>query len=141
MNRQDLKCIKKEVAEIRQQNVEEKYLMFVNFLECYIVSFTSLGLNHKITRDVLNAFKEFCIIMKKEDYILSRLIKKYNKLEIDQANNLLNDLDLLNEKTYKYYESVFCSIEENIEVGGGSQVKKYRKDFKTLLEFDLFADK
>lgn len=138
MDREDLKYIKGDTNATRLKNVEQVYLMFVNFLECYLMSASIKGFTHKYTKDTVIAFKEFYSIIRKEDSIFTGLVNNYKNIDLDEANDILNSLDLLNDKTYEYYESVFACIEDALTTGDDYRAKRYPKEFKTLIETDEF---
>jgi hypothetical protein len=55
-------------------------------------------------------------------------------MEIVDAMDILNDLDLLNEKTCEYYKTVFWCIEDAITTGDDFRAKRRVKEFNTLIE-------
>ncbi|MBR1414039.1 MAG: hypothetical protein IJ574_05180 [Bacilli bacterium] len=138
MTNEEKNCIKIDINEIKRDNIEELWLIFKCFINCYISSGFKMGLNNQITKETIIAFKEFYNILKKEKYILNSLIENYNNLDFDEVIELLNDLDILNEKTFNYYYSVFDNIEDATLTKEEYRAKRYKKDFDTLIETDKY---
>ena len=131
-------CIKIDVNEIKKDNVEELWLMFQYFIICYMSSIINLGVCNTVTSEAKMAFNEFYCILKKEKDILNIIFNNCNKLDFDEVVKFLNDLDILNEKTFNYYYSIFDNIEDAIETKEEYRAKRSKKSFRTLIETDEY---
>ena len=81
--------------------------MFINFLEYYLKAISIKGLGHKYTKDTLVAFKEYYSIIRKEDSIFIDLVTNHKDIELDEANDILNSLDILKKRLMSIMSQYF----------------------------------
>ena len=59
MNLQEIENLKDDIKDIKKENMEELFLITKYCFSTYIKSSIIYGINHYITKDVINILKEF----------------------------------------------------------------------------------
>lgn len=120
---------KYELQQIINLNNLEFLMMVKEYLPIYIKSLlcdNNLKNNRKVLLQKLNEYK---YIIKQENAYMKYIKNNFLELKnVASLNEVLGKLDILNEKTYCYYDSVLKEFEEN------SNNIVPLKSFKTLLE-------
>lgn len=141
MNRDEYINFKDDVRSIKMQNVFEILTMFNYCLNAYMNSVFVFGINSNVSKDVISSWKEFRKIIKKEKNILNFLLNNYKKINIDEVNNFICELDDLNEETVQYYYKYLDGIDDACDMGVEWKAKRPVKYFDTLIENCLYDNK
>ena len=122
-----------------------KKMIYLNQLEFmllakkyFLMYFTSLirDLNGEENRDILKEkIREYSNIIREENRYLGYLIKGLNQVRNEETfDRILDDLDFINEQTYRYYDSILYEYEENIFSHTLNRKIVRPKTFQTILE-------
>lgn len=133
MDKNDKKLLKQELISIEKQNIEELILITKDCFELYLYSLIRYKSLNSYNKIIYNIWKEFYYNIKKEKTILNFLLKKYEKLNLSDVYLFLDELDILNEKTYLYYDNILLLTEEAIDLDKSYHIEK-QKEFETLIE-------
>lgn len=137
----ELKNLKGDVREIYFQNVEEFLLMLKYCLIAFVKSVKSFGLNHAVSKDIVQLWKEFLNILKEEQVLLKYLIE-YGFLEdAEEVDKFILELENVNEEMIKYYYEVLDEIETACEMKTEWRATRKRKNFATLIETNDYREK
>ena len=141
MNYSEYKSLKEDINSIKFQNIEETLFMFNYWLNAYVDSILTFGINSAVTKDILDFWKEFKNIILEEKNILNFLLKNYSLIDIDEANNFICELDDLNEETVNYYYKFLDDVNIACNMELEWKAKRPIKSFDTLIESDKYHKK
>lgn len=141
MNHDEYKNFKDDVRNIKKQNIEEFLLMFNYCLNAYMNSVCVFGINSSVSKDIINFWREFRSIINEEKNILNFLLNNYTKINIDEVNNFICELDDLNEETIEYCYKYLEGIEDACSMGVEWKARRPIKNFDTLIDTDLYYKK
>lgn len=141
MEKLDLIFLKKDILNIRFQNIEEIILMVKYCLVAYAKSVISFGFKHSVTSEVVRVWKEFLSIVIEEKNLLNKIVEYGLFVDVDEVYNFLDELDDLNEETILYYYRVLDDIETACEMGDSWRATRPKRDFRTLIEIDEYRKK
>lgn len=123
---------KKELKELIRLNIDEALNLTKEYLQVYAISFI-YDKNAEKRKILKEKLKEYLSIIKEENKYYEFLLKNIDKIKNeDKLNDILNRLDILNNKTYLYFNSILCEYENNIYE---DKIVPF-KDFKMLNERD-----
>ncbi len=130
---------------------ELKHIIFLNKLEIismtkeyFLVYLISLikdfnGRNNRIV--LIEKLKEFYSCVKLENKCIKYLLKNLDKVTNEKVlNEVLDDLDLLNEKTYLYFNTILSEYENNMYCKDLSRSIIPFKYFKTINENNKYLE-
>lgn len=130
----------KKLKELKKLNKKELFTMTMQY---YLTFFLSLfkKSNPQERKMLLEKLKEYSKIVKEENSYYDHFRKNLSKIKNkEEYNRILNYLDILNEKTYLYFEKILSDYEESMHERNLSFTLPYQ-DFKTLLQLtDLKED-
>lgn len=132
--------IKKEIKDIVRDNKEEKSLVSKYILSTLIKSITVFGINHNITLECRNIHKLFKRIYSYENAIYMFLLSKSEFIDYNEYIELIDKLDILNEKTIRYIYSLLDDIEDACETNQEIRAQHIKKDFKYITETDEYIN-
>ena len=125
--------MQKELKQLKKLNKKE-FLTLAK--EYYLTSFLSLlkDKNYKRRKALLEKLHEYGEIIKEENSYYSYLLENISKIRnVEEYDRIMDFLDVLNEKTYAYFERVLLEYEEFLMNDKENFAFPYR-DFQTLLE-------
>lgn len=135
------KILRDDVQNILYQDVEEFLLMAKYCLKAYVKSVICFGVQHPVTKDVVEIWKEFVSILIEEKNILKYLIQYSSLEDLEEVNAFMFELDDLNTETIQYYYQVLDGIESACEMKTDWRAVRPKKDFDTLIETDEYRKK
>ena len=121
MNKELKREYKKEISEIKKQNVETLLLV----LQYSILNILEATDNTKQSMEVL---KEVRAITNEEKKLLKFIKNNINRMNSDSLDKMLDILDEVNEKTTQYYYYLLDNSSANMNIE-----KRYRR-LETLIE-------
>lgn len=130
-----------DLKEKIRLNKLEALTMLREYIFMYIISFKN-DFNGKDNREILlEKLKEYFNITREENSYLRFLLVNIDKVCDEVAlNKVLDDLDVLNENTYKYYDSILKEYEDNLFCGNLERKFVPTKSFKTILETSAYLE-
>lgn len=137
MDKIEKKLIKTCIEEIQDVNIEQKLLIFKNFIETLLTSLIIFG-NNEITKDTYNIWKEFKKIQKEEKEIYKFLIKYAIEIDFNKCLELFDLLESINEQTIIYYLDALSDIQSACEMKNELYAKHSKRNFSTLIETDEY---
>ncbi len=140
MNNKEKANLKDEITDIKKEDLEEIILITKYCFNALIKSIITFGINHQITKEVINVFKEFLSIINEEKKYLNFLLEHSNILDANEVNKYLFKLDDINEKTIKYYYEVLDGIEDACDTKIEWKSKRPNKSFNSLIETDEYIN-
>lgn len=126
--------IQNEITSIKKLNLEQLYLLLKYSLITSIKTFSTFGMKNEVTKNSLSVLEEFFKIYSEERKILKFLNTNKNRIDINATYEILDKLDELNEKTFKYYYDVLDAIEDACDMQDINRTKRPIKNFNTLIE-------
>ena len=138
MDKCSKKEMKKEINTRKIQNSEAIISMLIYCIEAGIYSIMAFGVNHDVSKDVLNIWIENYRIFQEENYLLNLLKKKSNEMESDVANEFLDELDSVYDETIPYYYKVLDDILTAAEMKESYRALRVKRNFNTLIETDEY---
>lgn len=134
--------IRKELEEITKLNRKENIQLTIEYLKFYIKSIFQDPSGKDRRKELLNKLSEYHQIIKEENTYMSHIIKNIDKIkDFDELERILDELDILNESTYRFYDNILLEYDNNIYSDRlDRRIVPYR-DFKTLLERTDYLEK
>lgn len=126
-----------EFKKLRKSNNLEKMYMIKEYIGIYLVLMLK---NDKLKqKKLLKSLRKYLNTIKIENEIYKFL--EFNEEKINDSNELdklLDQIDLIHEKTYKYYDKILLNCEENYD--REYDIIPYQ-DFNTIVENDSMISK
>lgn len=134
--------IKQELEEIKILNKKENTQLTIEYLKFYIKSIFQDPTGKERRKELLSKLDEYNRIITEENVYMSHIIKNIDKIkDFAELSHLLDELDMLNELTYNYYDRILLEYDNNIYSEKlDRKIVPYR-DFKTLLERTDYLEK
>ena len=136
---------KKEIIDfikyLKKTTPEEIRMITLSCYKVILLSSFTFGLRNEITKDCFRIIKEYVEICNRENEIFDYIIGNLDNFYLDDTINYLEDLDLLNESTYRYYDGVIADIEYAIKIKNPNKGKRRYCNFNTLLDSDYYYDR
>lgn len=129
-----------DIKSMKKGSYEQMWLITMYGLGSYFKSLLRFGSNSKVTRDNLNVIKEMFSILKTEREMLNFILRNLDKFEINSAQDVVQMLDDLNDKTVEYYYEVIEEIEDAVDIGEEFRGTRPRKNFPTLIQSEQYAN-
>lgn len=104
-----------ELKEIIHLNKLEALLLTKEYFLMYLVSLIKDYRGKEKRKTLIDKLMEYYLTVKEENAYLRFLVDNINSINNEEAlNRILDNLDLLNEQTYIYYDSILKEYEDNI---------------------------
>lgn len=129
----------KDIKSMKKGSYEQMWLITMYGLGSYFKSLFTFG-NSNVTRDNLNVIKEMFQILKTERQMLNFILKNLEMFEISSAQDVVQMLDELNDKTVEYYYEVIEDIEDAVDMSDEKRGIRPRKNFPTLIQTDSYSN-
>lgn len=131
---------KSKVLNIKKENVEELFTMFKDYIEVY---FKSLLLNrngYNSRKDLRKHILDYYLIIKEENSYIKFISDNYDKIKNKETLlDILDDLDLINEKTYNYYQHILSECDDLIYKKSDLGINT-KKKFETIIETTRYKE-
>lgn len=127
------------IEEMKKGQFEEMFLMSFYGLSSYFKSLMAFGSKSDVTKDNLNVIREMFKVVKTERLLLNFILKNVNNFNIDAAQNVVDTMDELNDKTIEFYYSVIDEIEDAVDMNEERRGIRPRKNFSTLIQTDTYT--
>lgn len=126
-----------EFKELRKLNNLEKIYMIKEYMGVYLV--LMLKNDKKKQKKLLKGLKKYLETIKIENEIYKFLEENQDKIsDQNESDKLLDQIDLIHEQTYKYYDKILLNCEENYD--REYDIIPYQ-DFNTIVENDSMISK
>lgn len=129
-----------DIKTMKKGSYEQMWLITMYSLGSYFKSLFRFGSNSSVTRDNLNVIKEMFNILKTEREMLNFILKNLDRFEISSAQDVVQMLDELNDKTVEYYYEVIEEIEDAVDMGEEFRGTRPVKHFPTLIQSSSYAN-
>lgn len=130
----------KDIENMKNGQLEEMILVSFYSLSSYFKSLIVFGGNSEITKDNINVIREIFQILKTERLLLNFILKNIDKFNIGAAQDVVNTIDELNDKTIEYYYSVMDDIEDAIDMKEERRGIRPKSNFRTLVQTDTYIN-
>lgn len=125
----------KDLKEKMRLNRLEILMMLREYIFTYLISLKNDFMGKDNRKILLKKLNEYFNIVKEENTYLRFLLIHLDKIsDEDTLNKVLDDLDHLNEETYKYFDKILKEYEDNMAWGILDRKIVPAKTFKTILE-------
>ena len=132
--------IREYIKDILNKNREEKRIVNKYIVSTFIKSYIVFGNKHSITIECKNIYKLFKNIMKKENTIYKLLLNNCFIIDNLEFINLVDRLDILNDKTINYIYSMLDDIEDACSTNQETRANHYKKDFNYIVDNDDYLN-
>ena len=141
MNKNDSKALLVEsIEDMKDGQFEEMFLVSFYSLSSYFKSLFTFGFNSDITKDNLNIIKEMFNILRTERILFNFIIKNIDKFNLDSAQDVVDSMDELNDKTVLYYYHVIDDILDAVLMKEERRGIRPKKNFPTLIQTDSYTN-
>lgn len=128
-----------EVANDLKEKIRLNRLEILTMLSEYIFTYLISLKNDFMGKDnrkiLLKKFNEYFNIVRKENKYLRFILINLDKIsDEDTLNKVLDDLDFLNEETYRYFDKILKEYEDNMFYNILDRKIVPTKTFKTIFE-------
>lgn len=121
-----------EFKELRKLNNLEKIYMIKEYIGVYLA--LMLKNDKEKQKKLLKSLKKYLETIKIENEIYKFLEENQDKIsDQNESDKLLDQIDLIHERTYKYYDKILLNCEENYD--REYDIIPYQ-DFNTIVEND-----
>lgn len=126
-----------EFKELRKLNNLEKLYMIKEYIGVYLA--LMLKNDKEKQKKLLKSLKKYLETIKIENEIYKILEENQDKIsDQNELDKLLDQIDLIHEQTYKYYDKILLNCEENYD--REYDIIPYQ-DFNTIVENDSMISK
>lgn len=116
-------------------NLTKEYFMM------YLVSLLKDYNGSDKRRLLIEKLKEYYKTIKEENDYMRYLLRNIDSIKNEEKlNDILNGLDILNERTYLYFDNILKEYEDNIFFDNLERKILPYKDFQTILEDDAYLE-
>lgn len=124
-----------ELKEIISLNKSAALLLTKEYLKVYLVSLIKDYNGVENRKILIEKLKEYYATVREENDYMRFLLDNLEKVtDYEMLDKLLDDLDLVNEMTYLYYDKVLMEYEDNMFYGTLERKIVPVKDFKSIVE-------
>ncbi len=95
---------------------EEQYRITIDAIKLFFSSLITFGPSSNQIKQSLNVIKEMSKILKEENYLLNLILSNIDHVDLEEASDIIDSLDILNEKTYMSYDDILYQIEISLEL-------------------------
>ncbi len=132
------------ISELKKNvflNKCEALLLTKEYLGVYLVSLLRDFQGQERRKILFDKLKEYYAITKEENKYIKFLLNNMDKINNDERLNwILDELDRLNEETYKYFDKILLEYEDNMFYNSFDRKIVPAKQFKTLMETTAYLD-
>ena len=136
----EYKLIKEYVDEILEKNREQKRLVSMYIGIALLKSCIIYGSKHHITLECYEIYKLFKKICKKEKNMYEYILKNRTIINYDEFCDLVDKLEILNDKTITYLYSMLDDIEDACDTKQEIRANHAKKKFNYLIEDDDYTN-
>lgn len=130
-----------EIKKIISLNRGEALYLTKEYLMVYLMSLFKDFNGGENRKTLIDKLKEYYKIIKEENNYMHFLLDNMESISSEEElNRILDDLDVLNERTYCHYDGILKEYEDNIFDGTLDRKIVPAKSFKTLIETNDFRD-
>lgn len=131
---------KSELRKIRIENIEEFLIMAKEYMEIYIKLLFQKFSSQDLRSELLKYLQEYQLIIKEENMYMKFIIENSQRIRnTETLYSILDALDLLNERSYNYYQSILAEYERMIEKQRKTTIYS-KRDFPTLTETSKYKE-
>ena len=138
MTKDELEILKKDIKEIKIENILAKIMMCKECIFLLIIVLIRKGLSNNYLEELIKIKDEYMAILSEENKLLNIILKNGINKDITAIDNLIGKLNDLTDTTITYYYSLLDDIEKEIEFNRNYPYRRLPKNFKTLIETDEF---
>lgn len=138
MTKDELEILKKDIKEIKIENILAKIMMCKEYIFLLIIVLIRKGLSNNYLEELIKIKDEYMAILSEENKLLNIILKNGINKDITSIDDLIGKLNDLADTTITYYYSLLDDIEKEIEFNRSYPYRRLPKSFKTLIETDEF---
>ena len=138
MTKDELEILKKDIKEIKIENILTKIMMCKEYIFLLIIILAKKGLSNNYLEELIKIKNEYMAILREENKLLNMILKNGINKDITAIDDLIGKLNDLADTTITYYYSLLDDIEKEIEFNRNYPYRRLPKNFKTLIETDEF---
>lgn len=138
MTKNELEILRKDIKEIKIENILAKIMMYKEYIFLLIIVLIRKGLSNNYLEELIKIKDEYMAILSEENKLLNIILKKGINKDITAIDDLIGKLNDLVDTTITYYYSLLDDIEKEIEFNRSYPYRRLPKNFKTLIETDKF---
>lgn len=87
-----------------------------------------------------HVIREMSRILKEEKYLLKLILKNIDNIDLDEACDMIDTLDELNDRTYKSYDKVLGDVETALELDNPSRTILKTENIDSLITNDTYKN-
>lgn len=130
-----------EIGKIIFLNKCEALCLTKEYFVMYLISLMKDCKGSENRKVLIQKLKEYYEIVREENNYMRFLLKNKTNIENEEKlNDILDNLDILNEKTYIYYDNVLKEYEDNIFFDNLERKIVPCKSFRTIVEDDSYLE-
>lgn len=128
-----------EIREIIFLNKCEVLCLTKEYFVMYLISLMKDCKGSENRKVLIEKLKEYYEIVREENDYMRFLLRNMESINNEEKlNDTLDTLDILNEKTYIFYDNILKEYEDNIFFDNLERKIVPYKDFQTLIETDSY---
>ena len=118
---------------------EELRMIFFDGMGAYFKTLIRFGKDSDITRSALLVIRDMFRIGRYEHKLLRYILSNIDRFDLDDTEDVIDELDKLNDRTYLAYDSVITDIEVAFDMNDPNRFVKPRK-IDSLISNDEYAN-
>lgn len=135
-----MECVD-EIRKIIFLNKCEALCLTKEYFVMYLVSLMKDSRGSEKRKVLIEKLKEYYEIVREENNYMRFLLKNKTSIENEEKlNDILDNLDILNEKTYIHYDNILKEYEDNIFFDNLERKIVPYKSFQTIVEDDSYLE-
>ena len=131
---------KKELKDLKKQNTKQLLIILREYIITYCKAIYFFE-NSKQERQVLikNLIDYFKII-KEENKYFSLILENLDKINFNEIDKILDELDIINILTYNYYNNIIDKYEIAISLNDKKRASVQTRKFKTIIDSSKYQE-
>ena len=138
MNTEDLNDLNKYIKEKQKENISAKIDMYKEFLYLLINPLLQKGLKENFLQELIKIKNEYINIINCDTELMKKILCNANKYNSEAVDILLDKLDILMEKTVRYYYNLIDDYESELSIERNHPYKKIPKKIATLIDSEIY---
>ena len=119
---------------------EELHRIVIDAIGLFIRSSIRFGSNSNQAKGCLNVIKERSRILKEEKHLLKLILQNIDNIDLDEACDIADTLDILNEQTYMSYDDILYQVEIALDLNNPDRIIMDTSRINSLITTDEYKN-
>lgn len=134
------KVILDEIKYMKSGSREELSMFFTESILTYLRTILAFGLKYKNAGECFNVYSDMKKILKKEKELFKIIAENIDKIELNEAQKIIDMLDELNDDTYLAYDNILYQIYLACNDKDENRIIKSNKPINSLLNNNKYEN-